>query len=296
MIWKLFFLFIFLLPLIVYAHLIYILIRERRRAFLLLSGFSSICSGLLYAFVFSRFEYPLIEIYSVLIAALFVKAYFSESNGEKVKKRKFIMPVLTLVSTFYVIAEEYKHQPETGYNLSRPIQTEEGEALIVGKGGNTILFNHHIVDKRQSYAVDVAMKIGFFDTWGMLTGDASDFTIFGKEILSPCRGTVISARLSLEDQVPGETLESTPEGNAIELECKGSNGKAYIFRYAHLKQNSSGLKVGDEIEKGAILGKVGNTGNTSWPHLHIDVIEKDSQQAVPIFFGGKFLRAGEVLP
>ncbi|TMZ49982.1 M23 family metallopeptidase, partial [Klebsiella pneumoniae] len=44
---------------------------------------------------------------------------------------------------------------------------------------------------------------------------------------------------------------------------------------------------GDVVREGQLLGTVGNSGNTSEPHLHIHA-EKDGE-GVPIRFGGRFL-------
>jgi murein DD-endopeptidase MepM/ murein hydrolase activator NlpD len=37
---------------------------------------------------------------------------------------------------------------------------------------------------------------------------------------------------------------------------------------AHLKQGSIVVKVGDNVKRGQLLGKCGNSGNSSEPHLH----------------------------
>ena len=39
------------------------------------------------------------------------------------------------------------------------------------------------------------------------------------------------------------------------------------------------VKPGDEVKKGAVLGKLGNTGNTSAPHLHFHVMNRPSPLA-----------------
>ena len=45
--------------------------------------------------------------------------------------------------------------------------------------------------------------------------------------------------------------------------------------YAHLQKGSKGVQVepGKRIEKGQVIGKLGNTGNTDAPHLHFMLID-----------------------
>ena len=38
--------------------------------------------------------------------------------------------------------------------------------------------------------------------------------------------------------------------------------------YAHFQLGSIRVKVGDKISRGQVLGLVGNSGNSSEPHLH----------------------------
>jgi hypothetical protein len=58
-----------------------------------------------------------------------------------------------------------------------------------------------------------------------------------------------------------------PGGNMIMLEI----GKdAYVF-YAHLKPDSILVKDGDKVKRGQQIASLGNTGNTTGPHLHMHV-------------------------
>ena len=51
-----------------------------------------------------------------------------------------------------------------------------------------------------------------------------------------------------------------------------SDGTACYTRYGHMVENSnSHLKVGDKVEAGAVIGKVGETGVAIGNHLHFDV-------------------------
>jgi murein DD-endopeptidase MepM/ murein hydrolase activator NlpD len=46
--------------------------------------------------------------------------------------------------------------------------------------------------------------------------------------------------------------------------------------YAHLKQGSVRVKSGDRIVAGQVLGLLGNSGNTPEPHLHLQLMDRNS--------------------
>ena len=51
-----------------------------------------------------------------------------------------------------------------------------------------------------------------------------------------------------------------------------NHGDGYKTRYAHLVSGSMTVSVGDYVEAGRTIGKVGSTGNSTGPHLHFEVI------------------------
>ncbi len=44
-----------------------------------------------------------------------------------------------------------------------------------------------------------------------------------------------------------------------------------VFYYAHLDGYAAGLKAGDAVRQGQLLGYVGATGNATTPHLHFEI-------------------------
>ena len=64
--------------------------------------------------------------------------------------------------------------------------------------------------------------------------------------------------------------------------------ETYVYYYAHLERYADGLKEGDKIKRGQIIGYVGTTGNAprDTPHLHFAIFkmtdEKKWWQGTPI--------------
>lgn len=55
-------------------------------------------------------------------------------------------------------------------------------------------------------------------------------------------------------------------------------GNRYVFMYGHLDSYKPGLKEGDALKKGEIIGFVGSTGDASLnaPHLHLAITRNDN--------------------
>lgn len=61
------------------------------------------------------------------------------------------------------------------------------------------------------------------------------------------------------------------------------HGQGLISMFCHLSQ--IGVKLGDELPRGAVLGKVGATGRATGPHLHWNVSLNDARVDPSIFIG-----------
>ncbi len=94
---------------------------------------------------------------------------------------------------------------------------------------------------------------------------------------------VADARVSaVVDGIVENVPLSPTRAVAINLETVGGNhvildlgGGQYAF-YAHLVPGSATVKVGDQVKKGQVLGRLGNSGNSDAPHLHFHLGDANS--------------------
>jgi hypothetical protein len=103
-----------------------------------------------------------------------------------------------------------------------------------------------------------------------------NYIIFGKDVLAVADGTVVASRNDLPEQVPGALPKNLPldqaDGNFVVLDIGGG---AYVL-YAHMQPGSVTVAAGARVKRGDLLGKVGNTGNSQAPHLHLHAMDGPS--------------------
>ncbi len=96
----------------------------------------------------------------------------------------------------------------------------------------------------------------------------------GVNVIAPLDGTIKKVRDGEEDRFPTEEqLEETKEqrkecGNAVLID----HGDGLNTIYCHLKKNSIKVTSGQTIKKDDVIGQVGLSGLTQFPHLHFGII------------------------
>jgi Peptidase family M23 len=111
---------------------------------------------------------------------------------------------------------------------------------------------------------------------------------FGEDVLAVADGTVVAIHDGMPDQTPFVFMvpksKSDYGGNNLILEIAPN-----VFAwYAHLRQGSITVKVGDAVKAGAPIAKLGNTGPSEGPHLHLGLINKPDAiagRSLPFVFG-----------
>ena len=136
----------------------------------------------------------------------------------------------------------------------------------VVQGGNSLILNHHYGLESQRYAVDffkVADDLEQVRQWKVLEDTAS----LGETICSPCDGRIAFIEDSYPDNAKGEADAEHPAGNYLTIEVATNR----FLMLAHLKAKSIVVKTGDAVRVGQPIAQCGNSGNTSGPHVHMQV-------------------------
>lgn len=95
---------------------------------------------------------------------------------------------------------------------------------------------------------------------------------FGAEIYSGTDGVVKTVRNEFEDNVVGEVPEKAQNvDNACGNQITVAMDNGHYAHYCHLKRDSIKVRVGDRLTQGQSLALLGNSGNSSGPHLHFHI-------------------------
>lgn len=92
----------------------------------------------------------------------------------------------------------------------------------------------------------------------------------GVDVIAAAPGLITAAR-----DGANEYFKRTPEtqkligrkacGNGVIVQHKGG----WESQYCHLRKGSVAVKLGDRVKRGDVLGKVGMSGKTQFPHVHV---------------------------
>jgi murein DD-endopeptidase MepM/ murein hydrolase activator NlpD len=152
-------------------------------------------------------------------------------------------------------------------------------------GGRGERRNYHAVHPDQRHAYDLARwrRDGTRRGRGIRN---RDYLAFNRRVVAPADGTVVAALDGVRDNRPQVEIENpeAPAGNHVLIALGGDR---YVL-LGHLRRGSVRVEAGQRVRAGQPLGRVGNSGNSSEPHLHVhaqDTPTLGSGTGLPIAFG-----------
>jgi hypothetical protein len=156
----------------------------------------------------------------------------------------------------------YRTKAALGLPFARPA---EADAWFVTWGGRDPISNYHVTAPDQRFAYDFIAVRGR-SPW---RGDGrrnEDHYCWDEPVLAPAAGKVVRAVGDIPDNPrPGLKHDaSPPPGNHVVID----HGKGERSLIAHFRAGSLAVREGQKVAAGALLGRCGNTGNSSQPHIH----------------------------
>lgn len=106
----------------------------------------------------------------------------------------------------------------------------------------------------------------------------------GVQVIAPADGTVLRLRDNMPDvsirEEKAPDVEGVECGNGLVMEHAGG----WQTQYCHMKRGSVAVREGQRVARGDVLGEIGMSGSTEFPHLHFQVT--DPQGAIVDPFAG----------
>ena len=121
---------------------------------------------------------------------------------------------------------------------------------------------------------------------------SEDWLCYGVDVLAVAPGRIVETMRDLPNEPPGVAPTSLKvseiAGNHVLIDL----GNGRYAMYAHLAPHSVTVHVGDRVRVGDKLGLLGNSGNTTGPHLHFQISDRPSTldvTSLPFVFKGMML-------
>lgn len=170
--------------------------------------------------------------------------------------------------------------PYLDYRTQAELRLPFDGVWSVAWDGRRVEENYHAAYADQRFAYDLVVERDGRRHHGAGRSN-DDYHCWGRAVLAPAAGVVVTALAGIEDNTPGEMNSSAPPGNHVVLD----HGNDEFSFLAHLRYGSVRVERGEHVEAGDTLGACGNSGNSSEPHLHYHL------QNSPDFGDGKGLPA-----
>jgi murein DD-endopeptidase MepM/ murein hydrolase activator NlpD len=91
-----------------------------------------------------------------------------------------------------------------------------------------------------------------------------DYFCYDKDVLAPADGIIEAVHTGIADNKIGDVDTVNNWGNTVVIKHED-----YLYsKLSHLKEGSIKHVAGDRVKQGDLIGRVGNSGRSPYPHLH----------------------------
>jgi hypothetical protein len=242
------------------------------------------------SWIFTSYYLRFVALGLFMGAALFICRRNSRNKSSKVASpylRNLLSTITAAIfSALSALAVAARYPSTEFVDLAFPLRNGTYSVL---QGGSNVVANPFHSLSHNPLAIDL-VKLNRYGNRasGIAPSQLLEYEIFGEVLHSPCSGTLLAMRDGMPDNAPGTVDLMHTEGNFLIIDC----GEAQILM-AHLKAGSVLVSTGQEVVEGQPVGRVGNSGNTMEPHLHIEA-SREGQPISPRFYG-RFLVINDLI-
>ncbi len=277
-------------------------------SYLLLSIVQTVFCILFFSGYWEFFGFKFKKLYllslEIVLLILFAQKEFTAIN---VHFDILLLSLLSIIQAYLIIIfikiiiVIYKNDKE---KLEIVFPLRNGKYLVTDGGNSKIsrLMNYHFYSyihrKKKTnhsmlYATDI-VKIDA-DRKRFLPKHNEEYPIFGENVYCPMEGLVVKIENGINDNEPFAGKYPYNTGNTVVIR----NGN-YYFLLGHLKKGSIELAERETVKQNDLIGKIGNSGFSERPHLHMQLIESESEdfwhgKGICIQYQGKNLYKNRVI-
>ena len=159
--------------------------------------------------------------------------------------------------------------PAAGLPVGTAFRLPMNGVWFISTGGPRHYANHHAADPVTRRAYDLGVWSERGEGVPALAENA-DFWAWEQPIFAPAAGTVIRTDNDVPDNQLG-VVDTSSSGNYIILQTAPQE----FVLMGHLRQGSVAVAVGEQVQTGQFLARVGNSGFSTRPHLHMQLTNRD---------------------
>lgn len=198
--------------------------------------------------------------------------------------------LLALFAPLAIIAYSGRRYPGEAVGAIFPLGIG---TYCIAAGGSNALLNHHYPARYARFALDIVKLNRYgFRAYGFYPRDLTKYLSYGETVTSPVDGTITRVVDGIPDLEPPQQDTKNPAGNYVMIK---HHSTGTLILLAHLQQGSLLVHEGQFVCARQAIGRVGNSGISTEPHLHVscevDEIQEynNEGEGLPLLLDGEFL-------